>query len=206
MSTGTLVILIVLGVALLFVGFIVLRRYLVAKKIDGDAVANEVQDCANVAEAFATAITPFLPANIAAIITKLAVSAFAAVKMGERLWQASAIPEDQRKTMAISLIQYDLQKAGITVDDNVNKWIDVVVDLMCRFLKKSHLDPITMIPGAVADPAQTIATPIAPVIGTLNPTATDGTPTGAAQAAEIKQDTALAHESSTAAPNTAGMM
>lgn len=141
-----MIIVIVLGACALIEGFALLHKYLAGKKIDGDAVADKVMNYANVAEAFAAAIAPFLPATYGPIVSTLSKVTYSAVSMVEALWKASVLTDDKRKATAISLIQSDLQKAGITVDDDVNKWISVAVDLMCRFLPKSHTEsavPVT---------------------------------------------------------------
>lgn len=153
MDQNTMIILIVLGACALIAGFVLLRRYLTGKKIDGDAVADKVIDYANVAEAFAAALAPFLPPYLANILKPLASATYAVVQTIEELWEVSGVPEDKRKSTAIEMIRLRLQKSGITIDDNIDKWIGVAVDLMVRFLPKSHPEEITVTSSEV--PADT---------------------------------------------------
>lgn len=138
MDHNTMTILIVIGACALIAVGAYLGNFLSKKKIDVSKGAEKVTSAANVAEAFALAIAPFLPAKYGSIITKLAVSTYKGINIAEALWKASALPEDKRKATATSLIQSELQQANITVDDEVNKLISVSVDLMCRFMPKSH--------------------------------------------------------------------
>ena len=156
-----MVILIVVGACAVIAGFAWLHKYFASKKIDGDAVADKVVSYANVAEAFATAISPFLPPAYGPIVSTLSKFTYSAVSMVEALWKASVLPDDKRKATATSLIQSDLQKAGITIDDNVNKWISVAVDLMVRFLPKSHTDAQNA-PAVVPSVSAPVTSPVAP--------------------------------------------
>lgn len=141
MDQNTLTIIIVLAACAVIAGFAWLRLYLTKKKIDGDATAGKVEHYADVAEAFAESIAPFLPTNMSKIILPLAKATYSAVSVMEELWSASVLPADQRKSTATTLIQADLKKAGIPITDETNKWISVCVDMMCRFLPKSHTAP-----------------------------------------------------------------
>lgn len=151
MDKNTLVIVIVLGAVVLISGFVMLRRYLTGKKIDVDAVADKAEEYADVAEAFAAALAPFLPSYLANILLPLAKATYAVVSTIEELWEVSGVPDDKRKSTAIAMIQLRLQKSGITIDENIDKWIGVAVDLMVRFLPKSHPTEIAL--GAVETPA-----------------------------------------------------
>lgn len=158
MNQNVITLLIVIGTCALIALAVYLRKYLTAKKIDGDTTVEKGVSYANVAEAFALAIAPFLPAKYGNILSKLAVAAFKSVNTVEALWKASVLPEDKRKATATSLIQSELTQAGIPVDDEVNKLISVSVDLMCRFLPKSHAVIAATTPG---DGAEVNTTPAA---------------------------------------------
>ena len=140
MDQNAMVVIIVFGACALIAGGAYLGNFLSKKKIDTSKVEGKVTSAANVAEAFALAIAPFLPAKYGSIISKLAVSTYKGINIAEALWKASALPEDKRKATATSLIQSELQQNRIQVDDEVNKLISVSVDLMCRFMPKSHTD------------------------------------------------------------------
>lgn len=138
-----LVLAIIIGACLLIVGAAYLGAYLSKKKINASKVIEKVISYSNVAESFALAIAPFLPDKYSSIVSNLAVAAYKDVNTVEALWKASVLPEDKRKATATSLIQSELAQAGITVDDEVNKLISVSVDLMCRFMPKSHAETTT---------------------------------------------------------------
>lgn len=138
MNQNIITLLVILGACALIAGGAYLGNYLSKKKIDTAKVGEKVVSAANVAEAFALAIAPFLPAKYGSILSKLSVSAYKSVNTVEALSKASVLPEEKRKATATSLIQSELQQAGIPIDDEVNKLISVSVDLMCRFMPKSH--------------------------------------------------------------------
>lgn len=150
MNQNIITLLIILGACALIAGGAYLGNYLSKKKIDTAKVEKKVVSAANVAQAFALAVAPFLPAKYGSILSKLAIASYKGVNTTEALWKAAVLPEEKRKVTATSLIQSELQQAGIPIDDEVNKLISVSVDLMCRFMPKSH--PVAAQPesGAVA--------------------------------------------------------
>lgn len=138
MDQNTIILLIVLGCCALIVGGAFLGNYLAKKHIDLSKVASEAVSGMNMADAFALAVAPFLPAKYASIVGTLFNAVKKGINIAEALWKASQCPEDQRKAVATSLIQSQLQQGGVTLDDEVNKLISVSIDLMCRFMPKSH--------------------------------------------------------------------
>lgn len=152
MNQNYITLAIVLGSCAVIIGAIYLELHLGKKKIDGSKVIDKIASCTNVAEAFSLAIAPFLPAKYGSILSKLAISSYKGVNTAEALWKASVLPEDKRKATATSLIQSELQQSGIAIDDEVNKLISVSVDLMCRFMPKSHTVPATSTPQAASQP------------------------------------------------------
>ena len=148
MDHNMMVLIIVFGACVLITGGAYLGNFLSKKKIDVSKVEGKAVSAANAAQAFALAIAPFLPAKYGSILSKLAIASYKGVNTAEALWKASVLPEDKRKATATSLIQSELQQSGIQVDDEVNKLISVSVDLMCRFMPKSHTAPATPAPQA----------------------------------------------------------
>lgn len=147
-----MVLIIIFGGCALIVGGAYLGNYLGKKKINTSKVGEKIVSAANAAEAFGLAIAPFLPAKYGSILSKLAISSYKNVNTAETLWKASVLPEEKRKATATSLIQSELQQNGITIDDEVNKLISVSVDLMCRFMPKSHTAPAVPAPQVAAQP------------------------------------------------------
>ncbi len=140
MDHNMMVLVITFGACALIAGGAYLGKYLSKKKIDVSKVEKKVVSATTAAEAFGLAVAPFLPAKYGSILSKLAISSYKNVNTAEALWKASVLPEEKRKPTAMSLIQSELQQNGITIDDEVNKLISVSVDLMCRFMPKSHTD------------------------------------------------------------------
>lgn len=151
MDHNMMVLIIVFGACVLIAGGAYLGNFLSKKKIDVSKVEGKAVSAANAAQAFALAIAPFLPAKYGSILSKLAISSYKGVNTAEALWKASVLPEEKRKATATSLIQSELQQSGIQVDDEVNKLISVSVDLMCRFMPKSHMAPATPAPQTAAE-------------------------------------------------------
>jgi hypothetical protein len=143
MDHNMMVLIIVLGACVLIAGGAYFGNFLSKKKIDVSKVEWKAVLVASAAQAFALAIAPFLPAKYGSILSKLAISSYKGVDTVEALWKASVLPEEKRKATATSLIQSEFQQSGIQVDDEVNKLISVSVDLMCRFMPKSHTVPAT---------------------------------------------------------------
>lgn len=151
MDHNMMVLIIVFGACVLITGGAYLGNFLSKKKIDVSKVEGKAVSAANAAQAFALAIAPSLPAKYGSILSRLAISSYKGVNTAEALWKASVLPEEKRKATATSLIQSELQQSGITIDDEINKLISVSVDLMCRFMPKSHMTPAALAPQAAAE-------------------------------------------------------
>ena len=160
MNQNGTVLLLVLGCCALIVGGAFLGNYLAKKHMDLTAELSKAVSGINIADAFAIAIAPFLPAKYACIVGKLFKAVKRGIDIAEAIWKASQCPEDQRKTVATGLVQSELQSDGIALDDEINKLISVSIDLMCRFMPKSHTQAAPAVPEA-AQPAP--AAPAAPV-------------------------------------------
>ncbi len=151
MDHNMMVFIIVFGACILIAGGAYLGNFLSKKKINVSKVEGKAVSAANAAQAFALAIAPFLPAKYGSILSKLAIASYKGVNTAEALWKASVLPEDKRKATATSLIQSELQQSGIAIDDEVNKLISVSVDLMCRFMPKSHTASAVSTPQAATE-------------------------------------------------------
>jgi hypothetical protein len=149
MSTNSLILLIVFGAILLILAAAWLGDFFAKHNINEPAIAQKVIKGLSVAEAFALAITPFLPIPYANIISKLFQFTTNGVNTAEALYKASAVSADQRKTTATSLITSELTQAGVVPDDEINKLISVSIDLMCRFLPHKSTIPPVVTPESV---------------------------------------------------------
>lgn len=169
MDHNMLVLVITFGACALIAGGAYLGDYLSKKKIDVSKVEKKVVSATTVAEAFGLAVAPFLPAKYGSILSKLAISSYKNVNTTEALWKASVLPEEKRKATATSLIQSELRQNGIPIDDEVNKLISVSVDLMCRFMPKSHTDTTSAASTArtANDAAQAAANAAVPAVQTV---------------------------------------
>ena len=147
MNQNAVILLIVLGCCTLIVGGAFLGNYLAKKHIDLSAEVSKAVSGMNMADAFALAVAPFLPAKYASVVTNLFNAVSDGISIAEALWKASQCPEDQRKAVATSLIQSKLQSKGIVLDDKINKLISVSIDVMCCFMPKSHTQAVPVAPA-----------------------------------------------------------
>jgi hypothetical protein len=138
MFNNWLVLIITFGALILISASAYLSNYFAKYNIDEPAIAQKIISGLSVAEAFAMAIAPFLPITYASIAAKLFQYTLDAVNTAEALFAASALPADQRKATATSLITSKLSQAGVKQDSKIDKLISVSIDLMCTLLPKTN--------------------------------------------------------------------
>lgn len=136
MNSVTIAIVIIVGVAAGFLSATLLLRFLPPKekakleKVE-DNVLPAIEKGLTYAGTLIQAFTAVVPNKYASAVEIIVNGAFEAVKNVEVICKGGALPADQRKGVATTLIQTDLKNAGITADSNLNKLISIVVDDVC---------------------------------------------------------------------------
>lgn len=153
MKTVLIVIGIIIVLAfLLTLGTAFLVKFAKKKNIPVDTILEDTQTALNTAETVSAAISPLFPAYAPILKTVLYyVGKF--VTHAEALWNTNTTgTEIDRKTVAMADITAALTAKGFTVDADMTKFIDAVVEMFVRSLPKSHT--VAEVVDAVAPAAE----------------------------------------------------
>lgn len=162
MSTNTLTVIIVVILAVLFIGVTWLAIYFKKHKIDATAVVKDIGTGITYAQSIATAVSPFLPKVADSTITLLLNLASEATTRAEATFKAALSADagatDTRTAEAKSLITSGLALKGITATADINKLIDAVMPLLVLALPKTHTATATTTAATTGTTTATTAT------------------------------------------------